>query len=83
MPLCASVPVDVPMVPEPQAVCALCVCAWGVAGAHGVAFCSGGPQENMPLEETAWNLLILASIGQRQGGDFSWLEPYWPAVSTW
>ena len=37
----------------------------------------------MPLEETAWNLLIIAAIGQRQGGDFTWLEPYWPAVSTW
>ncbi len=40
-------------------------------------------QENMPLEETAWNLLIIAAIGQRQGGDFTWLEPYWPAISTW
>ena len=40
-------------------------------------------QENMPLEETAWNLLIIAAIGQRQGGDLTWLEPYWPAIQTW
>ena len=34
-------------------------------------------QENMPLEETAWDLLIIAAIAQRQGGDLTWLEPYW------
>ena len=37
----------------------------------------------MPLEETSWALLIIAAIAQRQGGDLSWLVPYWPAVSTW
>ena len=40
-------------------------------------------QENMPLEETAWDLLIIAAIAQRQGGDLTWLVPYWPAISTW
>ena len=40
-------------------------------------------QENMPLEETAWDLLIIAAIAQRQGGDLTWLEPYWPAIQTW
>ena len=40
-------------------------------------------QENMPLEETSWNLLIIAAIAQRQGGDLSWLAPYWPAMETW
>ena len=40
-------------------------------------------QENMPLEETAWDLLIIAAIAQRQGGDLSWLEPYWPVIQTW
>jgi hypothetical protein len=40
-------------------------------------------QENMPLEETAWDLLIIAAIAQRQGGDLTWLEPYWPVIQTW
>ena len=37
----------------------------------------------MPLEETAWNLLVIAAIAQRQGGDLSWLAPYWPVMETW
>lgn len=40
-------------------------------------------QENMPLEETAWDLLIIAAIAQRQNGDLTWLEPYWPAITSW
>lgn len=40
-------------------------------------------QENMPLEETAFFFLMIASIGQRQGGDVSWLTPYWPVMQTW
>ena len=40
-------------------------------------------QENMPLEETAWDLLIIAAIAQRQGGDLTWLEPYWPTIELW
>ena len=37
----------------------------------------------MPLEETSWNLLILALIAQAQGGDVQWLAPYWGAIETW
>jgi hypothetical protein len=37
----------------------------------------------MPLEETAWDLLIIAAIAQRQNGDLTWLEPYWPAIQSW
>jgi hypothetical protein len=40
-------------------------------------------QENMPLEETAWDLLIIAAIAQRQGGDLTWLTPYWSVLQTW
>lgn len=40
-------------------------------------------QENMPLEETAWNMLIIAAVAQRQGGDLTWLQPYWPVIQTW
>lgn len=40
-------------------------------------------QENMPLEETAWDLLIIAAIAQRQGGDLTWLTPFWPLLQTW
>jgi hypothetical protein len=40
-------------------------------------------QENMPLEETSWDLLIIALIAQRQGGDLTWLAPYWDAIQTW
>jgi Domain of unknown function (DUF4965)/Domain of unknown function (DUF5127) len=40
-------------------------------------------QENMPLEETAYFMLQIAAIAQRQGGDVTWLEPYWPAIQNW
>ena len=40
-------------------------------------------QENMPLEETAWDLLAIAAVAQRTGGDLTWLEPYWPVIQTW
>lgn len=40
-------------------------------------------QENMPLEETSYFLLIIAAIAQRQGGDVSYLKPYWPAIQSW
>jgi hypothetical protein len=40
-------------------------------------------QENMPLEETSWNLLIIALIAQAQGGDMEWIAPYWPVIETW
>ena len=28
-------------------------------------------------------ILVLAGIAQRQGGDLTWLEPYWPAIELW
>jgi hypothetical protein len=40
-------------------------------------------QENMPLEETAWDLLIIAAIAQREGGDVTWLAPYWDTIVRW
>lgn len=40
-------------------------------------------QENMPLEETSWDILSIAAIAQLQGDDLSWLVPYWPVVQTW
>ena len=33
--------------------------------------------------QTSFFLLTIAAIGQRQGGDLTWLEPYWPAIQTW
>jgi len=40
-------------------------------------------QENMPLEETSYFLLQIASIGQREAGDLTWLAPYWPLMPSW
>ena len=40
-------------------------------------------QENMPLEETSWDILSIAIIGQRQGNDLTWLTPYWPVIQIW
>jgi hypothetical protein len=40
-------------------------------------------QENMPLEETAWDILSIAAIAQRQGDDLTWLTPYWPVMEIW
>ena len=37
----------------------------------------------MPLEETAWDILSIAAIAQRQGDDLTWLTPYWPVMETW
>ena len=37
----------------------------------------------MPLEETSWDILSIAAIGQRQGDDLSWLTPYWSVIQTW
>lgn len=38
----------------------------------------------MPLEETAWNLLAIMAIAQVQGGDVTWLTPYWDsAIVPW
>ena len=40
-------------------------------------------QENMPLEETSYFILNIALIAQQQGGDVTWLTPYWPAITQW
>jgi hypothetical protein len=40
-------------------------------------------QENMPLEQTSWDMLIIAAIAMRQGDDVSWLAPYWPVLESW
>lgn len=40
-------------------------------------------QENMPLEETSWDILSIAAIAQRQGDDLTWLTPYWPVIGIW
>lgn len=37
----------------------------------------------MPLEETAWDILSIAAVAQRQGDDLTWLTPYWPVLETW
>ncbi len=37
----------------------------------------------MPLEESSWNLLIIALIGMRQKGDLAWLAPYWDVLNSW
>ena len=37
----------------------------------------------MPLEETAWDILSIAAVAQRQGDDLTWLTPYWPVMETW
>ncbi len=52
---------------------------------------TNGPQPLPPrhhlaiprAQETAWDLLIIAAIAQRQNGDLTWLEPYWPAITSW
>ena len=40
-------------------------------------------QENMPLEQTSWDMLVLAAVAMRQGGDVTWLAPYWPVLTSW
>jgi len=42
-----------------------------------------GQQEQMPMEESANLLLMLAAIAQQQQNSVAWLEPYWPALQTW
>lgn len=34
-------------------------------------------------EETSYFLLNIALIAQQQGGDLTWLTPYWPALTQW
>ena len=40
-------------------------------------------QEQMPVEESANMLIMLAAIAQRQGGAVDYLVPYLPVLTTW
>jgi hypothetical protein len=44
---------------------------------------TAGQQEQMPMEESANLLLMLAAIAQQQGNNVAWLKDYWPALKTW
>jgi len=52
-------------------------------GAWPVADISGEQQEQMPMEESANMLIMLAGIAQQQSNKVDWLKPYWPALQTW
>ena len=40
-------------------------------------------QENMPIEETANLILMVAAIVQRQSNNITWLAPYWRILIQW
>lgn len=40
-------------------------------------------QEQMPIEETANMLLMLAAVAGKQRGDVAWLERYWRLLGIW
>ena len=44
---------------------------------------TGPEQEQMPMEESANLLIMLAAIAQRQQYDVAYLKPYWPALTQW
>ena len=52
-------------------------------GAWPVGDIVGEQQEQMPMEESANLLLMLAGIAQRQNNDVAYLKPYWPALTQW
>lgn len=52
-------------------------------GAWPVADIIGEQQEQMPMEESANMLIMLAGIAQQQSNKVDWLKPYWPALQTW
>jgi len=52
-------------------------------GAWPVADIVGEQQEQMPMEESANMIIMLAGIAQQQGNKVDWLKPYWPALQTW
>ena len=52
-------------------------------GAWPVADIIGEEQEQMPMEESANLLLMLAGIAQQQKMDVAYLKPYWPALTQW
>ena len=52
-------------------------------GAWPVSDILGEEQEQMPMEESANLLIMLAAIAQRQQRDVTYLKPYWPALTQW
>lgn len=52
-------------------------------GTWPVSDITGPEQEQMPMEESANLLIMLAAIAQQQGNDVAYLKPYWPALSQW
>ena len=52
-------------------------------GAWPVSDIIGEEQEQMPMEESANLLIMLAAIAQRQQKDVAYLKPYWPALTQW
>ncbi|CEL95225.1 unnamed protein product [Vitrella brassicaformis CCMP3155] len=38
---------------------------------------------DMPMEETADMLILIAAIAHRQGGNVSYLADYWPVIDQW
>ena len=52
-------------------------------GTWPVSDITGPEQEQMPMEESANLLIMLAAIAQKQGGDVAYLKPYWPALTQW
>lgn len=52
-------------------------------GAWPVSDIIGERQEQMPMEESANLLIMLAAIAQQQQMDVKYLKPYWPALTQW
>ena len=52
-------------------------------GTWPVSDITGPEQEQMPMEESANLLIMLAAIAQKQNNDVSYLKPYWPALTPW
>ena len=52
-------------------------------GAWPVSDIIGEQQEQMPMEESANLLIMLAAIAQQQKNDVAYLKPYWPALTQW
>jgi len=52
-------------------------------GAWPVADITGEQQEQMPMEESANMLIMLAAIAQQQSNSVKWLQPFWPALTSW
>ena len=52
-------------------------------GTWPVSDITGPEQEQMPMEESANLLIMLAAIAQKQKYDVAYLQPYWPALTQW